>query len=225
MSKPLLFAGIGAAALGALALGTRGSIPPAQRSLFEREAQKISERARRAGSGKATGRVSDVAVSYARGEGYRVAGGAPLDSPHAVALTVWKRLQQAGAQANYEEEWEARDRKVRELARKLGLPSVGLNADWSVSAWHAGPSDAPNMTGGDVYILEDEEAYEPTYIVARRWYVDDGYETGQQYRGLPGKYRDSADGHNDAIVELRTFPSFAKAARFAMKLAERLRRG
>ena len=109
-------------------------------------------------------------------------------------------------------------------AQRLKLPSVGLNADWSVSAWHVGPSFSPNRIGGDIYILEDEEADEPTYLLVRRWYVDDGYEVGKQYLGLPEEYREWADGANDAIVELGSFSSFAQAAKAAIKLRHRLSR-
>lgn len=36
--------------------------------------------------------------------------------------------------------------------------SAGKSADWSVTAWHAGPSSIPNLTSGDIYIVEEEDA-------------------------------------------------------------------
>ena len=228
MTRPLLFAGLGAAALGGLALATRDSLPANKRLEWQKEAQAIADQSRTGSRVPVSGKVGGSPVTYTPGQGYSVAGGDPVDSPYAVALVVWRlgggRANRRNWEEDWEEDWEKRDRKARELARKLGLPPVGLNADWSVTAWHAGPSDSPNMTGGDVYILEDEEAHEPTYLVVRRWYVDDGHETGQQYLGLPDKYREWADGHNDAIVELGSYSTFAKAATAAVKLRDQFSR-
>ena len=59
------------------------------------------------------------------------------------------------------------------LSRRL--PMVGLNADWSVSAWHLGPGQ-PNTRSGDVYILEDEDLPPDRldrFYVVQRWYEDD----------------------------------------------------
>ena len=47
--------------------------------------------------------------------------------------------------------------------------NVGLNADWSCSAYHFGPSPTPNTTAGDVYVLDNEDD-DRTYSVVRRWY-------------------------------------------------------
>ena len=149
----------------------------------------------------------------------KVPGGGPIGEANRGRRSVW-------AGEDDEEDWEKRDREVRELARQLGLPPVGLNADWSVSAWHAGPSSRPNRVGGDVYVLEDEEAHEPSFLVVRRWYVDPSDDPdGPGYTGMPAKYREWADGHNDAIVELANFTTFAKAAKAAIKLRDQLRRG
>lgn len=69
-------------------------------------------------------------------------------------------------------------------ARNLPLRSCGLNADWSVMAWHLGPSAIPNRTSGDLYLLEDEED-ESSFTLVRRHIVGE----------------DSLDG-NDEIVEI-----------------------
>lgn len=61
-----------------------------------------------------------------------------------------------------------------------GFRYCGQNADWSVSAWHVGPSKVPNINEGDVYILEDDESSD--YFVARRWYDDD--ERGDEIEDL-----------------------------------------
>ena len=55
---------------------------------------------------------------------------------------------------------------------RLAKP-CGLNADWSVRAWHLGPGKVPNMTDGDVYILDDEQG---GFSVVRRWYEREGGE-------------------------------------------------
>ena len=227
--KTILFAGLGAAALGGLALATRDSIPGAVEQDWNKKLIDLADRGRRTLKAVSSSAWPGHTVTYQPNTGFFVDRKGPLDSPHQAAMVLWERKK---AQANYEDDddyeeaWRRREEEVRELARQLGLPPVGLNADWSVSAWHAGPSDSANMTGGDVYILEDEEAYDPQqlYMLVRRWYVDDGYETGQKYLGLPKKYQDWADGSNDAIVELGTYPTFAKAAKAAIKLRDQLRR-
>ena len=46
----------------------------------------------------------------------------------------------------------------------------GLNADWSVSAWHIGPSGTPNWHDGDFYIVDNED---DTYAIVQRFHRDD----------------------------------------------------
>jgi len=88
-------------------------------------------------------------------------------------------------------------RVAKRLTKRLG-PNVGLNGDWSVSAWHLGPGSEPNQVSGDWYVMDNEDE---TYSIARRWYVgDDG-----GYQGLPNQYRKQADGFEDAVVEIATF--------------------
>ena len=43
----------------------------------------------------------------------------------------------------------------------------GLNADWCVKAWHFGPSEKPNETSGDVYVIDNEDS---SFHVVRRFY-------------------------------------------------------
>ena len=360
MSKTLLFTGLGVAALGGLALATRGNLPGAVADDWHRKLESLSHRARRSLKTASSADWPGRQVTYRPGAGFFVDQEGPIDSPHGAALVLWKhqratlnrlgqrskqpknpqealalafamavtaptaqdsalalamageivhrfRLSEADvdlakfhaqtilavdelrvgrqdigtllrqgsvpgggpiAQANYlhprtrrasrgsravgpcegcgtfdpvgqhqttgflcpscyaEELWEKRESEVRELARQLGLPPVGLNADWSVSAWHAGPSSRPNRVGGDVYVLEDEEAHEPSFLVVRRWYVDPSDDPdGPGYTGMPAKYREWADGHNDAIVEIANFTTFAQAAKAAIKLRDQLKRG
>ena len=46
----------------------------------------------------------------------------------------------------------------------------GLNADWSVMAWHLSPGPA-NKTSGDFYFLDNEDG---TWSIVKRTYVDGG---------------------------------------------------
>lgn len=87
---------------------------------------------------------------------------------------------------------------------KQGLPQllqVGLNADWSAPAYFVGPG-TPNRTPGAIYLVENEDS---KWEFVRRWYADD------DYRGLPEKYRDYADG-NDAIVRVSPLFDYAETA-------------
>jgi len=61
-------------------------------------------------------------------------------------------------------------------------PDVGLNADWSCSAYHCGPSPTPNTVDGDVYVidLETHSPEEGGYAVVRRWYHEDANDTIKQ---------------------------------------------
>lgn len=77
-----------------------------------------------------------------------------------------------------------------------GFRSCGSNADWSISAWHVGPSKVPNTNEGDVYVLEDDET--SNYFVSRRWYDDE--EMG------------------DEIEDLGTFATLEEAASAAMEI-------
>ena len=59
------------------------------------------------------------------------------------------------------------------------MRNVGLNADWSCTAYHFGPSATPNRTDGDVYVLDNEDD-DRTYSVVRRWYRDDDNDRIEQ---------------------------------------------
>ena len=48
---------------------------------------------------------------------------------------------------------------IKLLARGAGGRQCGMNADWSVSAWHIGPSATPNRNDGDLYLTDDEDGY------------------------------------------------------------------
>lgn len=49
--------------------------------------------------------------------------------------------------------------QMRQVFRKNRLPfsPCGLNADWSYQAFHLGPSPKPNVTDGDLYIVDEED--------------------------------------------------------------------
>ena len=68
-----------------------------------------------------------------------------------------------------------------------GFTSCGLNADWSVSAWHFGMT--PRGSDGALYIVDNEDIDGTFSIVSRQFNDDD----------------------NDVIEELFTFKSFAAA--------------
>lgn len=60
------------------------------------------------------------------------------------------------------------DEEVEELAKAVAHgQNVGLNGDWSVSAWHLGPSSVPNKNDGDFYLLDNEDN---SYSVVQRFY-------------------------------------------------------
>lgn len=81
---------------------------------------------------------------------------------------------------------EYRNEELREL---LGA-HVGLNADWSVTAYHLGGGIA-NRTPGAYYVLEseDEDVDDGRWEVVRRWYLGDGtaqaraQAMGQEFHG------------------------------------------
>ena len=85
-----------------------------------------------------------------------------------------------------------------DIALSSELTACGLNADWNCQAWHIGPSTHPNSTGGDWYILDNEDG---TYSLVERWYLETDDGTG--YPGMPDEYRDDeyCDGHNDFVRE------------------------
>lgn len=65
---------------------------------------------------------------------------------------------------------------IKEALTAAGLPyrPCGLNADWSVEAYHCGPSATPNATPGDLYILDDEDG---TFAVAH-YYPGEDFHVG-----------------------------------------------
>ena len=79
----------------------------------------------------------------------------------------------------------------------------GLNADWSVDAWHYGPSDKPNMTSGDLYVYDNEGAgfqgktYENLFTVAVVHYND---FTGDTIITPLSDHRTLSDAHNAALA-------------------------
>ena len=104
---------------------------------------------------------------------------------------------------------------IKEEMRTRGIPNVGLNADWSVSAWIVGKT--PNITrsrltgreyptgvdGYPVYLLDNED---DTYSAVLRFYIlgEDGAED-LNGRPMPAKYEPWLDGENDVIIELKNW--------------------
>ncbi len=67
---------------------------------------------------------------------------------------------------------------VSRIAARLRLRVLmcGLNADWSVQAWHLvlpGDNMRPNTRSGDLYLLENEDSGSAWSLV-RRYYEDNG---------------------------------------------------
>jgi hypothetical protein len=87
------------------------------------------------------------------------------------------------------------------VLEKLGLKNVGLNADWSVSAFQLTPGKA-NMTPGIKYLLDNEDG---TWSVVRRFYAED-YEGASEEE----KRKIDNDG-NDLIIVDEDFSSFEDA--------------
>ena len=72
----------------------------------------------------------------------------------------------------------------------------GLNADWSVDAWHHGPSDKPNTVSGDLYVY-DNELSDPVFTVAVVHYNDFNADT---YITHMSDHRTLSDAHNAALT-------------------------
>ena len=133
----------------------------------------------------------------------------------------WKAIQEA-FKKDQEHGWSEEDWWALQggaISKRLGS-NVGLNADWSVSAWHLGPSQVANMQGGEAYLLDNED---DSYSIVRRYYVDEGYD------GISAQdRRDHADGGNDAVVEIASFheyPAFPQVMRWLDANMAKLNKG
>lgn len=73
------------------------------------------------------------------------------------------------------------DRRRDAAATREFGQHVGLNADWSVTAWFLGPG-RPNLTDGAYYFLDSEDG---TWNVVRRW-----DEESPQWREEVGQVED-----------------------------------
>jgi hypothetical protein len=93
-----------------------------------------------------------------------------------VAARVVALLNELDPLVDYED--RDLDREIRSACAKYAvtLPvRCGLNADWNCSAWHFGPSLAPNRVSGDVYVLDTEfDNSEDAFIIVQRHYSTDG---------------------------------------------------
>jgi len=93
-----------------------------------------------------------------------------------------------------------------------GFTSCGLNADWSVSAWHFGMT--PRGSDGALYVIDNEDV-DGTFSIVRRWMNYPDYmhavESGD-IDDTPDRPSDIDQcDFNDRIDELFTFESFAAA--------------
>ena len=79
----------------------------------------------------------------------------------------------------------------------------GLNADWSVDAWHYGPGDRPNIVSGDLYVY-DNELEEPVFTVAVVHYNE---WTGDTIITPAGDHRSLSDAHSAALAMVESFMS------------------
>lgn len=60
-----------------------------------------------------------------------------------------------------------------EYLTQLGGVRCGLNADWSVQAWHFGPTGVANTHQGDYYILDLEDDEHPGgFELVQRYYLE-----------------------------------------------------
>lgn len=121
--------------------------------------------------------------------------------PCAVTKATMARIRRAVEHALEEHAREAEEQEdpdidfrsfVEDAMQREGFSNVGVNADWSVVAFHLS-GGTPNIDSGETYLLSEEG----TWVLARRFHVDDGY------RGIPSSIRDQADGVNDVIAECR----------------------
>jgi hypothetical protein len=66
------------------------------------------------------------------------------------------------------------NKRIMQKAAQYGLTAqrCGNNADWADEAWHLGPSDEPNLTEGDYYIMDKTANMSYMYTLVRRFYGD-----------------------------------------------------
>ena len=81
-------------------------------------------------------------------------------------------------------------------SKSLKARFCGQNADWSVDAWHYGPSARPNMVSGDLYVY-DNELEEPVFTVAVVHYNE---WTGDTIITPLDDHRSLSDAHNAALA-------------------------
>jgi hypothetical protein len=131
---------------------------------------------------------------------------APIDGPE--QARIGQALAQRGIDPmDYGDEGVWRQgirRKDAWISRHLG-PDVGLNADWSFSAWHVGKID----DGGHRYILDNED---DTYSLVERWnygHLDPVEQANARraYRARHGNL-DDFDYESDYIEDLEHFADF-----------------
>jgi hypothetical protein len=99
-----------------------------------------------------------------------------------------------------------------------GLTRCGLNADWSVSAWHFGTT--PRGADGALYIIDNEDIDE-TFSIVRRWMNYPDYMHAVESGDIDETPDRPSDidpcDFNDRIDELCTFADFESAASAAMR--------
>lgn len=137
----------------------------------------------------------------------------------AAAAAKRSRATASSGSANDGERQDLEDTRPHELIeaemRSRGIPNVGLNADWSVSAWIVGKT--PNMArsrlsgreyptgvgGNPVYLLDNED---DTYSAVLRFYnLGEGGAKDLNGHPMPTEYEAWNDEVNDVIIELNSW--------------------
>jgi hypothetical protein len=113
---------------------------------------------------------------------------------HAQAIAINKRVDECFA-LDWGDRYECPLGYCLEVG-DLRKRFCGLNASWSVDAWHYGPGDKPNTVSGDLYVY-DNELSEPMFTVAVVHYND---FTGDTIITPLSDHRTLSDAHNDALA-------------------------
>lgn len=107
-------------------------------------------------------------------------------------LTYWPGYRARNvASEDLDDPWII-DKAIVAYMRSQGYPSAGLNADWSVTAFHLGPSGVPNTNDGDFYLVENDDG---SWEIVQRFYMDE--DKGED---------------NDRIESVELYDTFDKAA-------------
>ena len=96
------------------------------------------------------------------------------------------------------------DRSLHRLLDESFKP-CGLNADWSLRAWHVSPGEA-NKKSGDFYITDDECLM---FSLVRRWYYDEETREVQNFMSVDMDGLSEAECINSIKILIGTAKSVA----------------